>query len=292
MIIIIIIIALGCLSSKSRPFSLELLLSANLPKTGDDEKEPFLTGLDFLPDGRLLTVDNSNRKLIVLDEQLQILGTPYTFKTYPRDVAYMSQNELAVTLSKKIVSFLSVSTDHSTTLTREIKTTSEVYSLCCTSPSKLVVSTFNDPRPARIISVDGVESDFDRVKFPDKTYRSGENKCTYVQSKNTLVLTEKLAHTVYMYDTLKGTSRAVTDENIKEPRGTCIGPGDTVLVCSMRKNSIVQLTVDGEILGTYQVDMKMPNSICVSKDGTRLAISNNNKEFCELKLYKISPAHS
>ncbi|KAH3870581.1 hypothetical protein DPMN_033769 [Dreissena polymorpha] len=101
--------------------------------------------------------------------------------------------------------------------------------------------------------------------------------CTYVQSKNTLVLTDKLAHTVYMYDTVKATSRAVTNENIQEPRGACPEPGDTVLVCSMRKNSIVHLTIDGKILGTYPVDIKLPFSICVSKDGTRLSVSNGTE---------------
>ncbi|KAH3844320.1 uncharacterized protein LOC127872774 [Dreissena polymorpha] len=41
-----------CLSSLSRPVTLELLVSADLPKAGDDKDYPFLTGLDFLPDGR------------------------------------------------------------------------------------------------------------------------------------------------------------------------------------------------------------------------------------------------
>ncbi|KAH3810146.1 hypothetical protein DPMN_138532 [Dreissena polymorpha] len=72
-----------------------------------------------------------------------------------------------------------------------------------------VVSTYDDPRPVSMLSVDGVESDFDHVIFPQKIYKGDESICTYVQSMNTLVLTDRWAHTVYMYDTLKGTSRAV-----------------------------------------------------------------------------------
>ncbi|KAH3726746.1 hypothetical protein DPMN_052615 [Dreissena polymorpha] len=126
----------------------------------------------------------------------------------------------------------------------------------------MVASAFDDPRPARNISVDGVESDFDHfLMFPMKTYKINESMCTYVQSKNTLVLTDRFAHTVYMYDTLKGTSRAVTHENIQEPHGCCVMPGDTVLVCSENKNSIVHRSVDGDLLGTYPVDMKNPRSI-------------------------------
>jgi hypothetical protein len=158
--------------------------------------------------------------------------------------------------------------------TREINTSSNYDSICCKSPSSMVVSTYEDPRHARLISMDDVESDFDHVVFPKKTYKAHESECTYVQSKNTLVLTDRYANTVFMYDTVKRTSKAVTDGSIQEPRGACVGPGDTILVCSANKDSIVQLTIGGLILGTYPVDMNCPYSICVSKDGTRLAVSN------------------
>ncbi|KAH3815868.1 hypothetical protein DPMN_144402, partial [Dreissena polymorpha] len=177
---------------------MELLVSVDIKQTGDDQKEPFLSGLDFLPDGRLVAVDNWNWKCIILDDRLQILGTPYTFNAYPYDVVCLAQ--------------------------------------CEDSVSSINTST---------------ESDFDRVLFNNKTYTFEESKCTYVPSKNTLVLTDRYAHTVYMFDTVKGTSRAVTNENIQRPIGACVGPGDTVLVCSGAKNSIVHITVDGDILCTY-----------------------------------------
>ncbi|KAH3803801.1 hypothetical protein DPMN_132069 [Dreissena polymorpha] len=88
----------------------------------------------------------------------------------------------------------------------------------------------------------GVESDFEHVTFPDKKYKINESMCTYVQSKNTLVLTDRFANTVHMYDNVNGTSKAVTDRNILQPRDACVGPGDTVLVCSEMKDSIVHPT--------------------------------------------------
>ncbi|KAH3844263.1 uncharacterized protein LOC127873491 [Dreissena polymorpha] len=153
----------------------------------------------------------------------------------------------------------------------------------------MVVSSYDNPRPARMITLYGVESDFDHVKFPKKTYGIGKSKCTYVQSNNTLVLTDRHAHTVYMYDTVKGTSEAVIDGNIQKPRGACVGPGDSVMVCSNKKNSIVHMTVNGEILGTYPVDIKNPNSLSMNKDGTKLAVSNSGSGMNKLQLYKISP---
>ncbi|KAH3804128.1 hypothetical protein DPMN_132410 [Dreissena polymorpha] len=283
------------LSSQSKPVTLKLLVSVDLPKTGDDKEKPFLSGLDFLPDGRLVAVDNFNMKCIILNERLQRLGTPYKFKSIPQSVVCVSHDTLCVTGGGgyKTVCLLSVSTDNTITLTRKINTTSLFISICCMSPSHMVVSTHYDPRPVRMISVDGVETDFDHIlTFPKKTYQGDESACTYVQSKNTLVLTDQLAHTVFMYDTVNGTSRAVTNENIQEPRGACPGPGDTVLVCSKDKHSIVHLTIHGTILGTYPLDMKFPYIICVSKDSTRLAVSNCAEGVKKLHLYKISPAMS
>ncbi|XP_052265916.1 uncharacterized protein LOC127868311 isoform X1 [Dreissena polymorpha] len=283
------------LSSQSRPLILKLLVSVDVPKTGDDKEEHLLSGLDFLPDGRLVAVDNKNMKCIILNERLQRLGTPYKFKDYPHCVVCVSHDTLCVTggYCDKLVCLLSVSADNTITLTREIKTSSKFDSICCMSPSNMVVSTYDDPRPLRMISVGGVESDFDySLTFPMKKYKLDESKCTYVQSKNTLVLTDRSAHTVFLYDTLNRTSRAVTNENIQEPLGACPGPGDTVLVCSKDKLSIVHLTIDGKILGTYPVDMKYPYSIRLSKDGTRMAVSNSAKGVQKLHLYKISPAKS
>ncbi|KAH3844319.1 hypothetical protein DPMN_086577 [Dreissena polymorpha] len=139
-----------------------------------------------------------------------------------------------------------------------------------------------------MITMDGVESDFDRVDFPKKTCKIDESMCTCVQANNTLVLTDRHAHTVYMYDTVKGTSRAVTDGNIQEPRYACVGPGDTVMVSCGKKTSIVHLSVTGENLGTYVVNMKFQYSVTMSKDGTKLAVSNSAAGMKKFQLYKIS----
>ncbi|KAH3870452.1 hypothetical protein DPMN_033640 [Dreissena polymorpha] len=88
-----------------------------------------------------------------------------------------------------------------------------------------------------------------------------------------------------MYDTLNGTSRAVTNNNIREPYCACVGPNDTVLLCSKNKHAIAHLSVDGEVLGTYPVDLKLPHSLCVSKDGTKLAVSNSASGAGKLQLY-------
>ncbi|XP_052214782.1 uncharacterized protein LOC127833523 isoform X4 [Dreissena polymorpha] len=273
--------------SQSRPVTLELIVSLNLTKSEDNKHEPLISGLDFLSDGRLVAVDNKNMKCMILNEGLRRLGTPYTFESPPLDVAVVSNIEIVVTCFECLL-FLSVSSDNVISLTRQIKTSSSFWSICLKTPTQMVVSTSDDIRNVRMISVDGVETDFQHVEFPKKTYTLGEIFSTYVQSKNTLVLTDTLAHTVYVFDTVKGTSRAVTNGNIQQPRGACVGPGDTVMVCS-EKMHVVHLTVDGDFLCTYPVDMKFPYRICVSRDGTRLAVSNCTVDNRKLQLYKILP---
>ncbi|KAH3809539.1 uncharacterized protein LOC127833493 [Dreissena polymorpha] len=169
------------LSSQPRSITLELLVSVDLQKTADDKEEGFLTGLVFLPNGRLVAVDNMNMKCIILNERLQRLGSPYTFKANPLCVVCVSHDALCVTF-KGAVFLLSLSTDNTIRQTRVIITSSNFYSISRMSPSQMVVSTWDDPRPARIISLDGVESDFDHVTFPVKKYKIEESMCTFVQS--------------------------------------------------------------------------------------------------------------
>ncbi|KAH3815887.1 hypothetical protein DPMN_144423 [Dreissena polymorpha] len=51
-----------------------------------------------------------------------------------------------------------------------------------------------------------------------------------IDSTNSLVLTDRFAHTLYINDKVTGTSRAITDDNIRQPRAVCVGPGDTILI--------------------------------------------------------------
>ncbi|XP_052818215.1 uncharacterized protein LOC128244239 [Mya arenaria] len=58
-----------------RPFMLRLLASRNLKQDEYGDREPLITGLDFLSDGRIVAVDNWNYRLIVYDQQLNNLAT-------------------------------------------------------------------------------------------------------------------------------------------------------------------------------------------------------------------------
>ncbi|XP_052214378.1 uncharacterized protein LOC127833254 [Dreissena polymorpha] len=277
------------LSAPIKPLTLELIVSMDLQHAGYGIKEPFFTGLDFFPDGRLVAVDNINRKCIILDDHLQSQGTSYTFNKNPFEVVCLSDSDLAVTMCEKSVFLLTVSSSNDIYLIIEIKISSNVFSACCMTPETMIVSTYDDSRPVRMLSLGGVETDFDHAVVPKK-FKLWGSKITYVKSNNMLVLTDRFANKVHMYNTMTRMCREVTDENLKEPRGVCVH-GNTVLVCSRLNNCIVHLTVDGNILGTYSVDLNGPYSICINSDETRLAVSGGETGNTKLLLYKMHKAY-
>ncbi|XP_052258202.1 uncharacterized protein LOC127862966 isoform X4 [Dreissena polymorpha] len=215
-------------SMQNRPVTLQLLKAVDVVKPKDDNNDPFVTGLDFLSDGRLVAVDNRNNKCVIMNVRLQRKGQPYNFKTAVLDVRCLFHYLIAVSTGKQIC-ILSINSECTISLIKRINTSCPIYSISCMTSSKMVVSTYNDNRSVRMISYDGVEEDFDKFELPKTIYKIDESRCTYIQAKNTLVMIDKLAHTVYMYDTLKGTSIAVTDKSIQQPSGVCVS--DLVTRC-------------------------------------------------------------
>jgi len=84
-------------SEVTRPARLEHLMTLDLVQTEGDEKMPFVTGMAFLPDGRLVAVDNCNKRCIVFDDKLSRKGV-YNFEHTPRDVTSYGGDNIAVTL--------------------------------------------------------------------------------------------------------------------------------------------------------------------------------------------------
>jgi len=70
----------------------------DLGKTAGNLEVPLITGLTFLPDGRVVAVDFSNMKCIVLSATLVKLTSGYQFQNYPFDVTSFNGYNLAVTL--------------------------------------------------------------------------------------------------------------------------------------------------------------------------------------------------
>jgi len=73
-----------------------------LKKEKGDTLYTCVSGLTFLPDGRIAAIDFNNQKCVILDAGLQRSGPPYRFKEQPCDVTCYGNTNLAVTLRYEI----------------------------------------------------------------------------------------------------------------------------------------------------------------------------------------------
>jgi len=183
---------------------------------------------------------------------------------------------------------MSVSDDSSVTLVKRLPTSFLCFTLSPVDADTFMISTINHERPVRTIDVHGNEGDFKHKLLPDKTYKTDESTCTYIPSTNTCVFVERDQHTVYMCDITSGEGHVVTSDKIVTPRRVHAGPNDTVFVCSRGTHAIVQISPRGDILISHNVDMKFPYAVSLSRDGTRLAVSNSEIDNFKIKLFKVS----
>ncbi|XP_060585809.1 uncharacterized protein LOC132741614 [Ruditapes philippinarum] len=261
--------------------------SIDLKKKEDDVEEPFYGGIEFLPDGRLVAVDNNNKKFLVYNEKLEKVGS-YQLSYRPQSVVAVCDEEVAVTSVIPLkLNILHVNKSNDIKLDRTIKVTTKYVSICQKDDKHFVGGTIDHSTPVRIISSTGEEKDFN-INFPNKSYPVDTSACTYIRSSDKVVLTDRYEHIVYIYDVKTNTRVVVKDDQINEPRGVAVGPSDTILVCSKGTKSIVQISQTGQILSSYNVDMDYPRTICVSRDKSFLAITNSCTGEIKLQKFKIS----
>ncbi|XP_053403332.1 uncharacterized protein LOC128558382 [Mercenaria mercenaria] len=255
-------------------------------KQNKSEKQPLLTGMDFLPDGRLAAVDNFNKKCLIYNKKLEKVGS-YQLSYTPQSIVVVSEEEVAITNEGYYkIYFLRVSKLNEITLIRTCKVTTEYDSVCLKDDKNFVVGTIDDTRPFRIVSILGEEKDFS-IDFHNKKYSIGTSACTYIRNSNKIVLTDRDDHTVFIYDATTNTRVDVKDQQIREPRNVAVGPLDCIFVCCKGTDSIVQISPSGKIVASHKIDIRFPYSICFSKDKTRLAISNSSKKGVKLQLFKV-----
>ncbi|XP_053391447.1 uncharacterized protein LOC128554222 [Mercenaria mercenaria] len=269
----------------TRPVQLFQIDKLEIKQGIKEKKHPFYTGMDFLPDGRLVTVDNKNKKCLIYNEKLEKVRS-FQLSYYPQSVVVVSAEEVAITSGGDYkIDFLSVSKRNEITLIRTCKVTAEYDSICTKDDRHFVVGTVDESRPFRIVTISGEEKDFS-FNFTNKTYPA-DIACTYIRNSDKVVLSDRENHTVFIYDTATNSRVDIKDQQIREPQGVAVGPFDCIFVCSNEPDSIVQITSTGHILASHKIDMKYPYIICFSKDKSRLAISNNVKGKSVLQLFKV-----
>jgi len=195
--------------------------------------------------------------------------------TLPLSLVVVSEEDIAITFGgENVIKCLTVSTTNHITVTNIIRTSVPYNTISLMNDTTFLVNTIEDRRPLRTMTMSGEEKDFDNLS--QKAYGFSDNNSAYVHNNDTLVLTDKSNHTVYMYDNKETciVRTMVKDERIEIPRGVCVGPSGSIFVCSQDTNSLVQVSASGRVLCSHTLDMKYPSTVYISKDGKKLAVSN------------------
>ena len=182
---------------------------------------------------------------------------------------------------------MSVDGKSSITLMKTLQTSTEVYSICPYDVNRFIVGTVGDRRHARMIGLNGQESDIHSLTFPDKTYDAGDCHCTYLPSDGVVAVTDNWENTVQLYQIGPGTSRTVEDDRIQHIAGIC-GAQGRVFVASRDTRTVVEMTVQGEIVKCHDVGMMWQRTISVTQDGGHVVVANNIDT--TIKLFKMEYA--
>ncbi|KAL4216766.1 hypothetical protein ACF0H5_024489 [Mactra antiquata] len=268
--------------------SIELITSIDLRQEWGEEEEPAYSGIEILPDSRLVAIDNYNHKCLIYDVNLKLKNSYKLPYNNPCCVAAISDDEVVVTSGGNCrLDFLNVSKTNEIKMKRTCKVNAKYISISLMDDEKCVISTYDNDEHFRIVSMTGVEDDFN-VQFPSKTYKPGTNFCTYIRGRNKVVNCDTDEDKIYIYGIESGESVVVKDNLIKSPRGVAVGPYDHLFVCSADTHSLVEMSPGRLVLSSHQIDMNFPVSVAISKDKKLLAVSNLAIGAKKLSLYKIT----
>ncbi|XP_052777588.1 uncharacterized protein LOC128214914 isoform X2 [Mya arenaria] len=257
-------------------------------KTTYSSSNAYFSGIDFLKDGRLVAVDNRNKKCLILCENLQVLGKPFTFFTQPLDVCAYNDHQIAVTTGAQVY-FLKVDRLNNIMLTRKVSTSAAYFAISRFNCSMFLCSIFENTKvPVRVVDFEGKETDFIDTLCPIAEFQIGDSFTTYAELLGIIILTDFKSNKVYMFNTHTGEKIIVDDKRIQGPRQVCMAPDDTVFVCCDINSSICRFTLDGQVLQAFTVPRNSFSAIRISQDGTKLVISRGSEPEPSIQLYELT----
>ena len=211
----------------------------------DDAEKPFISGCVITPDGHIILVDSGNSKIKILDKSFK-LKESLILSSAPRDVAMYNNSSVLVTLpKKKRLQYIKVSPK------LETGTTIWLDKPCwgvAVAVNKIYVTCFSgsgQEGEVRILDENGKLQKrlgvlrkrnsfmFERPMYLAVSPTSGRIFVTDWES-NFVMCLEPGGSIVYKCKGFFG------------PRGVCVLPDDTILVCDTAKQKVEVITAKGE----------------------------------------------
>ncbi|XP_053386239.1 uncharacterized protein LOC128550699 [Mercenaria mercenaria] len=224
------------------------VVSLSAEKTLDkDGTVAFITGIDFIGNGKFLVVNNISKSVDLRNKKLEVEYT-YRLEFNPRDVLALSENEFAITRSFGIEVY-NICSKSSIMHKNTITTTTGNYSLSLLDDDHFVVGVFNNTKPAIIVSRNGTEEHFN-LDFPLRKYDIETSQCLVLNTGDgsTLFLTIINDNYIHVFDLTNKTCTRVTHPSVIQPRYMCVGPMDTIFVSCYGSNKIAQISQQGKVI--------------------------------------------
>ena len=125
-------------------------------RLAEDVNDCWFTGAVFMPDGRILLADRTNRKLKMFTDNFRPI-TDTSLSSRPWDVTLVSEKEVAITLPAECrIQFISVG-DSSLIVTRVISTDEPCFGLHYTKGKIFTVTYDGNPPNLKVLSPEGQE---------------------------------------------------------------------------------------------------------------------------------------
>jgi len=141
-----------------------------------------------------------------------------------------------------------------------------------------LVGTVDHPRPVCTVDIQGQVKDIKRLDLPDKTFGLGDSVTSYMPTTKTVLLTDNNDNSLLICDMSSGQCKTVKDDGISSPKGVCGGPNGTVFVCSSARDSIVHISLHGEVVSNYKLKLPNPSAMAISQDSHHLVVCNHGED--------------
>jgi len=190
--------------------------------------------------------------------------------------------------STKTIALLSVSESSKVSPLKTLTTTLDCFSIAILDSKTFLIGTVEHPRPVCSVDSRGQVEDIKRLDLPEKSFCLGNSAIAYIPATKTVLLTDNTDNSLLICDIASRQSKTVKDDRLSAPIGVCGGPNGTVFVCSSARDSIVQISLHGEVVSNEKLEMPYPSAIAMSQDGHYLVVCNNAK--CQdiiIKMFKI-----
>ncbi|XP_053389644.1 tripartite motif-containing protein 59-like [Mercenaria mercenaria] len=266
--------------------TLKLLAEAKLEQD-IEEYEPCYRGIEFLNDGRIVAVDYSNKKCVLMNEKLESIGE-LKLQYSPLNLAVTEDNCVVITTGlRKILYIYEVNENNTLTEKHVIPVSLKCDSVSNLDLNKCIVGAFDSSEPAHEVNFAGDIAQLN-FNFEGMQFTNARNfKCCYTKETRHLLITDNTENAVYICNLANGNRSTVHDKSFMKLRGITHYMNDLYFICSSGTDSIVQLTTAGKVLAVNKINMKGPYSVCTSQDKNKLLVSNNLAEVKMLLLFKI-----